>query len=53
MAAVLVPMPTPGLPEPSGALCMVQSCCPPGLTYILKLGPPGIERVPVQSGATV
>ena len=50
-----VPLLTPGVTEPSGELWMVQTCCAPGPTYILKVGamPGDGERVPVQSGATV
>ena len=35
------------------AVWVVQTFCAPGPTYILKLGPPAIDSVPVQSGATV
>ena len=50
-----VPLLTPGVPEPSGELWMVQTCCAPGPTYMLKSGamPGAGDRVPVQSGFTV
>jgi len=49
--AVPTPNPTP-LPAPP-PIWVVQSCCAPGPTYMLKLGPSVIEIVPVQSGATL
>ncbi len=36
-----------------GELWIVQTFCAPGPTYMLKFGPPVIDSVPVQSGATV
>src|SRR6476659_5752190 len=50
-----VPLLSPGVPPPSGALWIVQTCCAPGPTYILKVGdmPGAGDRVPVQSGTPV
>src|SRR6187401_1051621 len=48
---VAVPTPNPVAPAPT--IWVNQSLCAPGPTYILKLGPLGTDRVPVQSGATV
>jgi hypothetical protein len=50
---IAVPTPSP-VPAPAPPpIWVIQSCCAPGPTYMLKLGPSGTEIVPVQSGATV
>ena len=43
------PVPSPGPPP----VWVIQSCCAPGPTYMLKLGPSVTDSVPVQSAATV
>ncbi len=50
---VAVPRPTP-VPSPGPPpVFMIEICCAPGPTYMLKVGPSVIEIVPVQFGATV
>ena len=49
---IAVPTLTP-MPAGLGEVSRVQTCCAPGPTYILKVGPLVIDSVPVQSAATV
>src|SRR5262245_26714125 len=50
-----VPLLTPWVRDRSRPLWIVQTCCAPGPTYILKVGamPGAGDRVPVQSAATL